>query len=353
MAVLMSEGQLSLAGLGTFRLVDQAASINIIEGQVKPPGKKAVFNANLSLDDGRLLRYWMRQKGLTQEEAQKQVSELCAFIQDELAKGSSVQILGLGRLFKDHKQEINFTASEQNLATSSFGLATVPIAPVVRTERPAAYPSATNTAGSNIPPPSTLPSIASSSPLARLWLFAHTYIWHIAAATAVLFLLGLWYLNARDTRSATPLASRQAEEQPLAVPPPSPDPSLSSGSLGERHPPEAPIHEISNNNEEEEAERDVEEASTSITSPRPTAPAIGKSAIIAVGRYGKAANVNKMVERIEAAGYVAYTKDENGLTRVGVRYNYANENKLDEVLTDVRRRFSQDAFILSRHKSEQ
>lgn len=333
-AILMSEGQLSLAGVGTFSLIEQTASLSIIEGLAKPPAKKATFNPNLQLDDGRLVRYWMLQKGLPQEQAQQQAAALLHFIKSELAEKQAVQIAGLGRLFQDHNKELRFTPSEQNLSTLSFGLGAVPIAPVVRTERPAGYSNAPDkTTAKKVPLPA---ADQANQLLSSLWLFIHRYIWHIAAATALLFLLGLWHIRSRDkpTPNVADRMPSASAEPPAAAPYAAPLP-----------PPTTTTAETEMVNESQK------EVPTN-TNPEPTnkaAPSpIGQYAIIAVGRYGQAANVDQMVARIETAGYKAYTKQESGLTRVGVQYSYRNETDLDEALADVRRKFSQDAFILSR-----
>ncbi len=337
-AVLMREGQLSLAGLGTFTLTEQTASLNMIEGLAKPPVKRAVFNPNLQLDDSRLVRYWMLQKGLTQEQARQQADTLLHFIKRELAEHQAVQIAGLGRLFQDHSKELRFTPSEQNLSTLSFGLGAVPLAPVVRTERPISYPNGSSSASTKKAP---LPVADKATQLfSVLWRAVQRYIWHIAATTALLFLLGLWYLGSRDNPSSTvvnptpPAGAKPpgvASSNPTAVAPP-------------------PVSTETDLAYEAENEATSSIAPAQINSTIPTPP-LGNYAIIAVGRYGQAANINKMVARIEAAGYQAYTKRESGLTRVGVHYNYQNESDLDEVLADVRRKFSQDAFILPRQNN--
>lgn len=340
-AVLMSEGELSLSGLGTFSLVDQTASVNIIEGQSKPPSKRAVFNPNLQLDDGRLFRYWVQQKGLTQEQAQKRVSDLLTYIKNELGKEGAIQIPGLGRLFQDHTQEMRFTSSEQNLSTSSFGLGAVPIAPVVRTERPASYPSAM--AGSSAAAAKKASPLPTEHPLARLWLLINRYIWHIAAATAIFFMLGLWYVSSRGKQPAVAINTNTLVERAPRVGAPPPIEQALAVQEAEEKP--TAVGNI------------AEEASTTIVKQNELAEhsasrSIEDYALIAVGRYGRAANIDKMVARIEAAGYSAYTKKESGLTRVGVEYSYRNENDLDEALTAIRRQFSQDAFIVSRNKRQ-
>ncbi len=372
-AVLMREGQLVLPGIGLFSLQVQTATISMIEGRAKPAGKKAVFNPNLLLDDGRLLRYWMQHKGWSSDKAQTSLENSCQAILDQLGQGESVSLSGIGRLFRDYNGDIKFTPSEQNLDTATFGLPAVPIAAVVRTERAVAPTSSAamhpSTVTTTLRMPSTSSaagsSAAAASPAAFLqqaYAFLQSYVWHIAAATLLLFVLTTWYLGRKD-RPTTAAASEIAGNRSTTTE----DTAMEESNTTVEASTIEPIVPPAIEDERGEAyafgeEGTATDKNTTTNNPPATPPqneqpattapsSAANFAVIAVGRYGKKENVEKMISRIEAAGYVAYSRQGNGLTRVGVQYAYKSEGELDEALTDVRRRFSQDAFILSRSKS--
>lgn len=358
-AVLMNENQLGIAGIGTFTLSQQAALVTPFEGKVTPPSRKVGFNPNLKIDDGKLSRYLRDTYRLTPEAAQAKIDGFVTWLTAQISAGETVELGDLGRFSHDHKGEIRFNAGQHNFNKASFGLSEVLLSPIVRPEKiypevssfsKQSSPRLSTPTASTIPPLTPVSEYAKSDALAVAWLFLRNHIWYIAAATAFLFLLGLWYLNTRDTPTqlpenprvnTAPVTAPQEEERVNIAPRPTiEEEPFVPPTQPEIQQPEVPITTVPRTSDT----RPTPPVNVAPTPP----PSNTNTAIIAVGRFGQTANIEKMKQRITDAGYTPYTNLENGLTRVGVQVNYLSDDQLDRALSDIRRRFTQDAFIIKR-----
>lgn len=73
--------------------------------------------------------------------------------------------------------------------------------------------------------------------------------------------------------------------------------------------------------------------------------AVDKSCIIAVGIYRNKQNANKMLNRLEKAGYDAFLVERRNKYRVQV-YRSCEENSLNTALEDIRTKYASDALVL-------
>lgn len=331
--LLTNEGELVLPGLGTFRLQAQPASVSTIEGRTRPPAKVVIFNNNLKLDDGRLLRHLTEQEGLGEEQANQVITSYIEGLSREINAGRMVPIEGVGRLFKDHTGEIRFNAGDHNLDKNAFGLPDVAIAPIIRTERV----SPVNDGPimpfeSTIPTPQSLEELQSEPEvLSVLWGRIRENIWLIALTTIVIFLAGLFYIQQRDAKPTLARMDRQAPPAPNddVAPPPASRPAQSQPQL-----PPPTIDETT---------------TTSTPAPVTTTPATTQKAVIGLYRLGNRKNVDRSLQQIQEAGYTPFTEESNRLTRVGIQVEFSSDRQLDEILSKIRRSFTQDAFILEKN----
>lgn len=354
-AVLMNENQLGIAGIGTFTLHRQAALVTPFEGRVSPPSRKVGFNSNLKIDDGKLSRHLRDTYRLSAEDAQAKIEAFVSSLIGQIDAGNIVHLGDLGSFSRSPGGEIRFNSGKHNFDKSNFGLPEVALTPIVRPERvkaaattnsSTALPTAVAATVTSIPPITPVSEHAKEDTLAVIWLFLRDNILYIAAGSALLFVLGLWYINKRDNQPRLPDDPR-VNTAPIPLPESedrvnvSPRPEVEEVPFT---PPSDPVIE--------QSEPTVNVAPT----PRPeptkpvevTPPTDSNTAIIAVGRFGRQANVDKTKRRITDAGYTPYSKRENGLTRVGVQVDYISDAQLERALADIRRRFTQDAFIIKR-----
>ncbi|TXF91285.1 hypothetical protein FUA23_03415 [Neolewinella aurantiaca] len=376
--LLMEEEQVCLPGLGTLRLLPQPALISPLEGKAAPPSEQVSFNANLVLDDGRILRALEEREGLSHEEALLQLGEFLRNMQESLDAGRSVTVDGLGRFFKHFDGQISFTSGGDNYSKENFGLPSIELRPIVRTEkqrRLAADPMLAN--------PATAPAAAPVKKRLK-WtkrLGASTttdeeksgllynpelrkILWWVAAGIgmllAIFIILKLGQLILSRTADPTPVV--RTESNRIEVPSdrvnvaPGPKP-VDADQVAPEEPPRLSDPVVESQPYEQPADSPIREreGNTTINIPPPadattpeptTSPATaGKTAYIATGMYGSQRNVEKNIDRIRRAGFETFARPEGRLTRIGAQVEYTTEDELNTILERLRRIYS-DAFVM-------
>ncbi|SEP59106.1 HU domain-containing protein [Neolewinella agarilytica] len=357
--ILMEEDQVCLPGIGTLRLTPQPALISPIEGKATPPSEQVSFNANLVLDDGRILRGLTESTALDRTAAQ---AELAAFLEqtkENLDAGRSVTLEGIGRLFRHFDGQLRFTAGGDNFSKASFGLPAVDIRPIARTEKRAAtsdpmlgtpLAASTDTAPASAPQKKAPGGILYDPELRKI-------LWYVAAFLGSIALLCLLYLLGTTIASAlndepTPIV--QTDEGPAPQPPiiRKPLPPVDAGRVVPDDPPR--LRQTDSEDKPDRSYQQTEPAAqnntdqTTTTTPTPARSSTSSSsnvALIATGLYGSSRNVEKNIARIKAAGYDAFSSPDGRYTRVGVRLEYQTEEERFNALNRIRRLFSEDAFV--------
>lgn len=121
-------------GLGGFISKLQAAEIHPIKHQFKPPHKIIGFNPRLLTNDGVLIHRIATSEGINYHDARSKVSDAVKQIHEELARGTRVNLPGLGVLYKNYNHDIVFEQDKQvNYLSSSFGLSSF-VSPAIRRE---------------------------------------------------------------------------------------------------------------------------------------------------------------------------------------------------------------------------
>jgi len=350
--LLMEEEQVCLPGLGTLRLTPQPALISPIEGKAVPPSEMVNFNGNLVLDDGRIIRALEESGGYSREEAQLELGEYLRNLQENLDAGRAMTLEGIGRFFKHYDGQIRFTAGGENFSKESFGLPTIDLRPIVRTEkqrRAAVDPilSANSTAPASPPEENVAKEGILYNPELR------RVLWFVVAGMATLLLLialfriGQYVFgrNAGDPRE--PIA-RNADAPRLKVPADRINVSPAPPPVDARdvRPADAPRL---NDPKPETPPRvnTAPEATPQTDNGTSPAPAIAGDnvALIATGMYGSQRNVEKNINRIKAAGFETFTLPEGRLTRIGAKYEYRTEDELSTALERIQRLYS-DSFVI-------
>lgn len=315
--LLMEEGRACLPGIGTLIVEAQPALISLMEGKASPPSKYVSFNANLTLDDGRL----------RQEVGDgAAVERYLATIRQTLNDDEAFSLPGVGKLYRQGTEEVRFAPGAINLSKASFGLPDVAIRPIVRKEGKASVPT-TRPATGNVRRRRAVTPVGPPAAVTR-------WAWYLAAGVGIAFALFLVFrlagtigvLLERNSEPPAVAAARVRPEPPprLADSRPPPDPARTTPATL----PQAPLP--------------------------PTAAAAPENvAVIAIGLFGRERNVRKQVGRLTEAGYTPYTDQEGRNTRVGLTVRYRNEAELRRVLEEVRQRYTQDAFVMRINGREQ
>lgn len=294
--LLMRYGRVSLHGIGTLTREPRPAVISLMEGRAQPPGASPRFNDNLVADDGRL-----RQAIGDHVDLDGYLRQVDA----DLQAGKTVTLDGIGRLRRAAGGSILLHAPATDLSRDNFGLPSLPVRPVTvgKTQKETAARRAAAT-----------PLVA--RPYARE---KHR---SVRPLYLLLGLVGIMLFGFLLIRFLTVFDEPEVAPAPVAAEKVRPDdpPRMRESTV----PPPAPERE-----------------EVVATDPTPA-----HSALIAIGLYGRQRNVDKQVRRIEEAGYTPVTESLGRNTRVGVRYDYTEREKLDAALNDLRRRFTEDAFVM-------
>lgn len=291
-----------IPGIGGFVLTYQPAAVDQIKGEANPPSKRVEFNPNLVLDDGLLSNHLQRQYGMTAEEAERQIESYTRQIHERIDQRELVELPGIGRLYRNYENKLQFLADETNFFPATFGLPSVDAQLVERQERPKPATEESKTA---VPAPP-----ADTSDRLAGWLQRNLLI--LGMLTVLLVVAG-YYLLYQDALSDGEEGATVPEER------------LNVSPTDQSAPTELPTPSVESNSE----------------------PPIS-SAVVAIGLFSDSENVRKIRQRLSEAGYEFYSEVENGRTRVGIRLEFETEAELMESLSDIRDRFASDAFVMLR-----
>lgn len=325
--LLYEHDSMIVPGLGGFVTRYKAAEIDQVQGKIHPPSKDLHFNNNLVVNDGILINYIEKKHDLSYEEAEKAVADYVSQVKAAIDRREIVVFPQVGRLYKDYEQKLQFLPDNTNFNTDSFGLPTVEFHPIGQVT-PVAAPERERVSSTRRPPgpePSLSATIAD-------WF--QRYLPIIGALSVMVIALGLYFILRTDDKAPVPTA--QSEPEATEAIPPSrinTRPSLNGAS-----PQDDPEDIVDMEEERLDPGGFDTEGSTVVPGQ--------KSAVIAIGLFRDQRNVNKLVEEIYKAGYEPRTEQVRGLTRVGVELAYEYPAEVEDALSDLRRRFNKDAFVL-------
>ena len=118
-----------LPGLGGFVCNPRSAWYDEAKRQIVPPSRDVLFNPRLTTNDGVVANELMAKHGLAYGEALKAVESLVDHVLAGLDKGQTVEIPGLGKLYREEDQQLRFMADvEFEQMLQSFGHASIPLA---------------------------------------------------------------------------------------------------------------------------------------------------------------------------------------------------------------------------------
>lgn len=143
--LLFMHDTLVIPGLGGFTASRTPASIDYASNTVSPPAKMLTFTENLTTDDGLLVEDIAQTHGISLEEARRLVQEFVEQIQQRLNQRDIVSLPGVGRLYKNYLQKIQFLPDTTNFNANSYGLPLLQFSPIARARESTAAPEASTT----------------------------------------------------------------------------------------------------------------------------------------------------------------------------------------------------------------
>ncbi|MCO6484202.1 MAG: SPOR domain-containing protein [Saprospiraceae bacterium] len=328
--VLLSEGEVSLPGIGILRTESYPARLDRVGARIFPPGKKPVFFPDAGtrkVTPGLETRF----RQLVPEEQRDALTRLCRQMVAEGKAGRTVLLEAVGEWRWHGGPAPEFTPAEFNYDLDMYGLSPVSASPVLRrSAAEAAQEARQEREGRRLAP--ALPPV---------YRARDRYFLPLATGALLLALgLSLW-LVFRQEPATMDVASIPATD-------PEDETSLPPAAIDEnrlRMQPDVIIDpDLTDPEPEEEIAADMEEESAVA----PEAPKGGVSpsgTYIVVGHFGDPANARRVLEKLEELGWQGESLPRGKLTRVIV---HVDENRLsaEEVLGEVRRIFDPGAWIV-------
>jgi cell division septation protein DedD len=156
----------------------------------------------LTTNDGLVANELMAKRGVMYPEALKAVEDLVANLQQQLEAGTTVELPGLGKLYREEDQQIRFMAdAEFERMLQSFGHASIPLV-----AREVAAPMTETTVPTAVTESTPEPAVAKTTEKARVIPF-RVQLARAAAAVAIPLTLAGAYLLADPAGNETLLGS--------------------------------------------------------------------------------------------------------------------------------------------------
>ena len=191
-----------LPGLGGFVCNPRSAWYDEAKRQIVPPSRDVLFNARLTTNDGLVANELMAKRGVMYPEALKAVEGLVEHLQQQLEAGTTVELPGLGKLYREEDQQVRFMAdAEFERMLQSFGHASIPLV-----AREVAAPKPVTTTPKALNAPSPEPAVAKTTSEPRVIPF-RVQLARAAAAVAIPLTLAGAYLLADPAGNETLLGS--------------------------------------------------------------------------------------------------------------------------------------------------
>lgn len=324
--LLFLHDALVIPGFGGFTATRTPASTDFVSGVVNPPAKTLAFSENLTVDDGLLVADIADAHGFSLNEAARAVEEFVGEMRSLLDQREIVTLPGVGRLYKNYVQKIQFLPDATNFNASSYGLPPLQFSPIARsreisgTKAPIAEPTTLAEEGKTKPqavaqtpvPPPPMPEPTYSperSKRGAKWLTALGGLLLLVA-----FLTAVWYWKVR--KKADVLQDPQPEKEEVAI--------------EEKAVPQAPANEIQPSQEEQTKAEDAvktreKEAREQLDSVRK-----GRECILVVATLSSKENVDKLLRLLAEEGYEPYLQPKGNSFMVGIRFRYLKPEEIDE-----------------------
>lgn len=131
--LLLDNDCVVVPGLGGFVCQYHPAIIDHRKGIITPPGRSVAFNRALQQNDGLLAQHISVREAISYKQAEEKIREFVAECNHQLHRHGSLLLTGIGRLYMDELQHIQFSPAAELLPLEeAFSLQSVAIRPITR-----------------------------------------------------------------------------------------------------------------------------------------------------------------------------------------------------------------------------
>ncbi len=328
-SILYERDSLIIPDLGGFVSKYQAATIDHVQGLIHPPSKKLRFNKNLVINDGVLVAYLQESLDLSAKEAKKMIEDFVDRTRKMLDNREIVLFPGVGRLYKDYENNLQFLQDNTNYNTKVFGLPTLQYYPILRNRPTNGHLVSDSDMGQ--------PAAARSFNYRR----AVNAILPVALI-AIIAIAALWYVNSnKQSNELADVQTMPVAENRINQKPGGEQMSIFDGITEQLNP---TVPEEATPVESEDLDDSLFEDIPD-TEENLAAPAY-KECVIIIGAFSKKSGVRKRVKEIVDLGYDVYQDKKGDITRVGIQFSYQHDIEIREKLESMRDHFDNRAWIL-------
>ncbi|MCC6281619.1 MAG: hypothetical protein IT262_13520 [Saprospiraceae bacterium] len=332
--LLFLHDALIIPGFGGFTATRTPASADYVGGSVAPPAKTLAFSENLTVDDGILVGDVAQTHGIALDDARKTIADFVEKMQALLQQREIVTLPGVGRLYRNYVQKIQFLPDSTNFNASSYGLPPLQFSPIARSrevsDKPVTEP--VNTTSPTASVPAYTPPEDSYSPEAR----SGRSRWGLALGILFLFAslsIGIWYwqqkkkqaLQAQRNNTEQTDTAPEKEEKKAAPVPDKPKASPESTQTAQE-----------SANEKMEAARDLV-----------AKEAAGRECILIIATLREKNNADRLVKMLKADGHEVYFLEKNGY-QVGVRFKYQKVSEIQETINILSKLTGEDQIWIKK-----
>lgn len=309
-------------------------------GVINPPTRALAFNETLVYDDGLLINDIAHSLKISEEEARIEVQKEVDALQSRLNQREIVSLNGIGRLYKNYVQKIQFLPDSANFSTESYGLPPLQFSTIARSREvseqqtappetplyttPAPQPTSFNTATTE---PSARRGRWVTPVLVTLLLLATAiavWRWQSAGDRRSLMDVLRGARNTSDTTGqvvAQPETAVQQNDQAITADDTaqtstdSTDDQLEVEMLTEPEPKKEEQTLVLTPEAQEVVMGKPEESKA-----KPIAK--GKECILIVATLSDASNIQKLKTKLTANQYTVYDAPKGKGRQIGIRFNY-------------------------------
>lgn len=315
---------LVIPGFGGFTATRTPATADYVGGTVSSPSKTLSFSENLTIDDGILVSDITLTHGLSTEDAQKVVAEFVEKMQNLLTQREIVTLPGVGRLYKNYVQKIQFLPDATNFNAASYGLPPLQFSPIARSREVVAEPGGTAESGANIPPAPEAPApvTAPSMPEAT-YAPERAKNSYVGATFGIIFLLAsltaaIWYWQHKKSE-----ASNAKGDDTETVSPPEQDDKTNTAPI-------TPKEEVTFAVPEKSPEESANERMNTVRNQVKN----GRQCILIIATLSKKENAEKLRKLLNEKGFDVYYVARSNF-QVGVQFYYTQPSEIKEKMATL------------------
>ncbi|MDO8368984.1 MAG: hypothetical protein Q7T20_19460 [Saprospiraceae bacterium] len=328
--LLFLHDALVIPGFGGFTAMRTPASTDYVGGTVNPPAKTLSFSENLTIDDGLLTADIADAHGLSTEDASRTVEEFIEKMRNLLDQREIVTLPGVGRLYKNYVQKIQFLPDATNFNASSYGLPPLQFSPIARSrevEQAQASHSPTD-AGSAVytnaqayipntpPPPMPEPTYAPERSGGSSSIGTVLGIFLLLAALSA----GLWYWQHRKNAAETALKpDTEAVDTDRSAP-------------EDKSVPETPTKEETvapSNPDPNKAAQESLEAKEKAAREKVNIARNGRECILIIASLSDKSNAEKLRKLLTEENYQEFYEQKGKTHVVGIRFYYLKPAEIE------------------------